>query len=433
MKYILNIIILLISYNIAWGQEIINFKAAVEKALLNNYSIRIAKESNKIADNNVSPGNAGMLPKIDIVGGYNYTNQDIYIVMMTGQRIEQAGNIAKSVNAAVQLSWTLLDDMGMFISYERLKSLKSKSDIELKISVENTVKDISNTFLNALLLKRNLEVLQESIELSRHRLKRIEDRLDYGVSNSVEILKARVDLNTDSANFMRTELNYRNSLRMLKFLMGVSSDMQITPDTNINFINFKSLEEYRNSARKSNASILQAVKNKEITELEHELLQTNYMPKLNFTASYSYQRSDADAGFLLINQNIGLATGLNLSWNIFDGLKTNIQSQNNKISSEINSITIEMLRSQIDMAVINNYEAFSEKKKILDMDIANLEAAESNYRKSKDLYESGQISSVELREAQLNLSRAKMRINESLIDAKHSETELNILSGTLSY
>ncbi|MDX9790544.1 MAG: TolC family protein, partial [Candidatus Kapabacteria bacterium] len=160
MKYILNIIILLISYNIAWGQEIINFKAAVEKALLNNYSIRIAKESNKIADNNVSPGNAGMLPKIDIVGGYNYTNQDIYIVMMTGQRIEQAGNIAKSVNGAVQLSWTLLDDMGMFISYERLKSLKSKSDIEFKISVENTVKDISNTFLNALLLKRNLDVLQ---------------------------------------------------------------------------------------------------------------------------------------------------------------------------------------------------------------------------------------------------------------------------------
>ncbi|MBX3044732.1 MAG: TolC family protein [Candidatus Kapabacteria bacterium] len=434
MRHLILIILLILFFGNAFSQGNITLKEAVEKALLNNYSIRIAQTSNQIAKNNVAPGNAGMLPKVDLVAGYNYANTDLYLVLLTGQRIEQAGNVAKTVNGGVQLSWTILDDMGMFISYERLKTLKSRSDVELKISVENTVKEIARTYYNSLLLKKNLDVMNESIELSYRRMKRIEDRKEYGASNSLELLRAKVDLNTDSTNYKRTELNYKNSLRMLIYLMGEKvsgSGYDIGAD--IEFYQEKSIEDLRNLAQKSNNSILQALKNKEITELDYELIKTNYMPKVNLTASYSYNRTDADAGFLLVNQNYGLGTGVNLSWNIFDGMRTNIQAQNTKLMSEMNSISIEMLRNQIDMAVINNYEALVEKKAILDMDIANLGAAELNYQRSLDLFDLGQITSLELREAQLNLNRSKMRINESMLDAKLSEIELNILTGTLNY
>ena len=433
MKLILNIFLLFIISFSAFAQESINLKSAIEKALLNNYSIRIAKASNQIADNNVAPGNAGMLPKVDVVAGYNYANTDLYMVLLTGQRIEQDGNIAKTVNGGVQLSWTILDDMGMFISYERLKTLKSKSDIEFKISVENTVKDISRTYYNALLLKKNLEVLNESILLSNQRLKRIKDRMEYGASISIELLRAQVDLNTDSANFKRAELNFNNAVRMLVYLMGEQVGNNYNLDADVTFNTNRNLEDFRKLAQKSNNSILQAVKSKEVTELDYKLIQTNYMPRLNFTAAYSYNRTDADAGFMLVNQNAGFSSGVNLSWNIFDGMRTNIQAQNTKLISEMNSLTIDMVRNQIDMAVMNNYDAFFEKKNIYEMDISNLTAAEQNYQRSLDLFELGQITSLELREAQLNLSRSKMRINESLLDAKLSEVELNILSGTLSY
>ncbi len=433
MKLLVHIILLISISMPVFSQEKIDIKSAIEKALLNNYSIRIAKTNNSIAANNVAPGNAGMLPKVDLVAGYNYSSTDLYMVLVTGQRIEQSPNVSKTVNGGVQLSWTILDDMAMFISYDRLKSLKEKSDIEFKISVENTVKDISRTYYNALLIKKNLEVLQESMSLSNRRLERIKDRIDFGASTSLELLRAKVDLNTDSSNYKRAELNYNNALRTLIYLMGDNLNKDYILDDNVRFISNRTLEEFRQLAQKSNNNILQAVQNKKITELDYKLIQTNFMPKLNLTASYTYSRTDADAGFMLINQNAGLATGLNLSWNIFDGMKTNIQSQNTKLLSEMNSITIEMLRNQIDMSILNNYDAFEEKKIIHSMDISNLDASEQNYQRSLDLYELGQISSLELREAQLNLSRSKMRINESLLDAKISEIELNILSGTLSY
>lgn len=433
MKFFIFLIVFNLFVISALGQESIDLKNAVEKALLNNYSIRIAKSSNKIAENNVSPGMAGMLPRVDVVAGYNYSNTDLYMVLLTGQRIEQDGNVAKTVNGGVQLSWTILDDMAMFISYERLKSIKERSDIEFKISVENTVKEITRTYYNALLIKKNLEVLDESISLSNRRLQRINDRLNFGTSTSLELLRAQVDLNTDSANYKRSELNYNNTIRMLVYLMGEKVAKSYEIENIINFNTNRTIDELRSLAQKSNNTILQAVQNKEITELDYKLIQTNYMPRINLTAGYNYSRTDADAGFMLVNQNMGLSSGVNLSWNIFDGMKTNIQAQNTKLMSEMNSITIEMLRNQIDMAVLNNYNAFDEKKKIYEMDIANLTAAEQNYQRSLDLFELGQISSLELREAQLNLSRSKMRINESLLDAKLSEVELNILTGTLAY
>jgi outer membrane protein TolC len=429
-KYIT--VLILMNFNLSYS-DTLTLKNAVETALMNNYSIRIAKKSNQIAGNNVIPGNAGMLPKIDVVAGYNFSNTDLNMLLITGQQIKQDGNISKTVNGGVQLSWTILDDMGMFISYERLKALKSKSDIEFKISVENLIKEISRAYYNSLLFEQNLEVISESIKLSNLRIERIKNKMDFGNSTSIELLKAVVDLNTDSANFKRTLLNLNSAKRLLLYLMGNQSNTDFVVDRNIDFRINNELNNLVNLARKSSNTILQAIKNKEITDLDYQLIKTNFMPKVNLTASYSYNRTDADAGFMLVNQNSGLSSGINLSWNIFDGMRTNLQAQNTKLISEMNSLTVEMLSDQIDMAVRNNFDEFTEKKNILEMDLSNLNAAEQNLNRSLDLYNLGQITSVELREAQLNLTRAKMRINESTIDAKLSEIELGILTGTLKY
>lgn len=413
--------------------EKITFKDAVERALLRNHSIKMAKVTTRIAENNVSPGNAGMLPRIDVNGGYNYSNTDLFINLVTGQRIEQSGNVSKTVNGGVQLSWTILDDLGMFINYEKLKELKNKSDIEFKISIDNTVRDIAKAYYNLILLDKNLDVLNESILLSSKRIERLKNRQEYGGATGVEILRAQVDLNTDSANFKRAQINFNNTVRLLQFLLGEKFSSEIEIDSTVNLNAKKDLQEYRDLARKTNNLILQQVKSKQITELDYKLIKTTFMPKLNFTLGYNFNRSDADAGFILVNQSYGLNSGLNLSWNIFDGQKSTIQAENSKMLAEINNITIDMVSTQIDMAVINNYESLQEKMNIHKMDIDNLNAAEQNYLRTKELYDMGQITSVELREAQLNLNRSKLRINESLIDAKLSEVELNILAGSLNY
>ena len=61
----------------------------------------------------------------------------------------------------------------------------------------------------------------------------------------------------------------------------------------------------------------------------------------------------------------------------------------------------------------------------------NLETANLNYRRSQELFQLGQITNAELRNAQLNISRIEERILTLRIQAKISEVELYQLSGKL--
>ena len=54
-----------------------------------------------------------------------------------------------------------------------------------------------------------------------------------------------------------------------------------------------------------------------------------------------------------------------------------------------------------------------------------------NFQKSNDMYDVGQITSTQLREAQLNLIKAKGRISDAACTAKEAEADLLKISGQL--
>ena len=63
------IIIFICSYS--FSQEIITLDKAISYTLENSHEIAIAKNNDKIIDNNTSLGSAGLLPNLIISSGYN--------------------------------------------------------------------------------------------------------------------------------------------------------------------------------------------------------------------------------------------------------------------------------------------------------------------------------------------------------------------------
>jgi outer membrane protein len=64
------ILFLIFISNLTFPQEFLTPEEAVKIALLNNYSINIAKNEAEIASNNSTPGTAGFLPYLDANGSY---------------------------------------------------------------------------------------------------------------------------------------------------------------------------------------------------------------------------------------------------------------------------------------------------------------------------------------------------------------------------
>ena len=79
----------------------------------------------------------------------------------------------------------------------------------------------------------------------------------------------------------------------------------------------------------------------------------------------------------------------------------------------------------------NGYDAYQNSRLVLDLETQNLEAAELNFQRSRDLYRLGQATGTQFREAQLNLIRSKNRLQTAKYNAKLNELTLLKLSGQL--
>jgi outer membrane protein len=93
------------------GAPTLTLKDAMEIALQNNYNIRISRNTSKIASNNVTLGNAGILPTIN--GTYTIANSILNTTQTrsdnTVNRIVGANNTGSNYGAT--LNWTVFDGL----------------------------------------------------------------------------------------------------------------------------------------------------------------------------------------------------------------------------------------------------------------------------------------------------------------------------------
>lgn len=429
------IIILIFSYSKAPALDTLSLPQAIEKALERNYSIRIAKIEVDAAENNVSPGVAGMIPTIDASGGYSYSVSDATNKISIGSQgvntIESKGNVNKSLNAGLNLNWTLFDGTAMFINYDRLELLSEMSAVELQIQIENMIRNLASAFFDAATLKLTLDAQIENLRLSRERLERVRDRADFGAAVSLAVLQAEVDLNADSSQFLQTKLAYANAKRSVNFLLGRNPEQDFAPDEKVDFADMPPLETLRDAAMKNNTSINSALKREEASSLELDLINASLYPRLNLSAGYSFSRSESDGGFMQLQENKGFNVGLQASVNLFNGFRTRIQKENARLNIQMSEIAREQVETNLLLSIGAAYDSYQSRKVILELERRAVETANANFERTRDAYRLGGATSVELRQAQLNLLFAKNAVAGAQYELKIAETELLLLSGTL--
>ena len=89
------------------------------------------------------------------------------------------------------------------------------------------------------------------------------------------------------------------------------------------------------------------------------------------------------------------------------------------------------VEKEITKEVLNSYERYANTIRQLELTRLNVQTAERNFENSREAFGLGQISSIELREAQVNLLNEKLRLNNLIYLAKQNELVLMVLSGQL--
>ena len=430
-KYLLIVLLFSFLSNGIKSQEKLNLKQVIEIGLKNNYDISIESNNATITENNNRIGNAGMLPKIDILAGTNLANNSIKQEFSNGLKVDQNGVQSNNINAGIFLSWTLFDGLKMFANKSKLNDLQAIGLLNYKIQVENTLYEIITNYYNAARQKQIIEGFLENIKVSEERLKIAELKLKLGSGSRLEVIQSAVDLNTQKSELLRQN-NLLTEIKInLNLLLAREPESTFDIDENINIETPKKIEDFKSSIETKNNSLLLSNQNLEYAGNLLREEKSQLYPQLGFNSSYLFSKNENQRGFSLLNQNLGLNLGLTASWNIFNGFVTNIRIKNAKLNLINYQFQIESEKNKIHGQLNSAFNKYENELQILELETRNELLAKEGLDIAIERFKLGMSNAIELKEIQKSYLDAIIRLSQSKYNIKIIETDLLKLNGDL--
>lgn len=416
----------------ATAQETFDLGKVIGLAMQHNHGIKVAENNKQIAANNANPGQAGLLPTLSLNGGLNYSNNNTRQEFASNFGTQEIkGAQSSSDNLSLALSYTLFDGLGTFITYQKLKLNADAVDIQARATIESTIAQVIVSFYEVARLYNQLEIAKESANISRERYDRIVARRDFGAASSVELYAARVDLNTDSVSLISAENAYNRTFRILNQLVGNQLQPTMVPMKEVQLAeNFDRTALYT-QINENNAALLNADYNLKLAELDVKMARSTELPRLVFNSSYGINESRSQAGILTYSRNLGFSGGLSLQYALFDGMKKQTAIKNAVLTTQSRAEQLQEIKDQLERDWWNAEGNYTTALAILDIENRNLETAQLNFDRTKELFQLGQLTNTQFREAQLNLVNAKNRIVAAQYTTKLAEFELLRICGKL--
>lgn len=428
------IIFSLLVFNVAliFCQEVLTIDNTVKQALENNFQIITASNNLKIDEYGISPGYAGMLPSLE--ASITDNNRTLYLsqTRLDGTVQERNNAINNSLNYGFALDWTLFDGLRMFANYEQLKENQKLGDAELKQVILTTVGEVMITYYDLVQQKQQLSALDSTILISKQRVELAQNRFTIGKASKLEVLNAKVDLNTDETLMQRQKELYVNT--KIELNRQLARDLQIDFDVAPEIFVDETLllDNLQSMVVSQNPQLLVSEINKRISELELKQIKAARFPTIFATTGYNFSQSESSLGFTTSSYSRGFNYGFGATLNLFDGLNQNRNEKIGKLEIENSEVAIAQQKQELLAMLGTTYQTYLTNISLIELEGNNESIAKENLDITVEKYRIGIIPTIEFRTAQLNYINAKVRFSNAKFQAKVSEIILKQLAGNLA-
>jgi outer membrane protein len=417
---------LLLSGTVVRAQDstaLLSLHDAIDAALDQNFDIRISKVQLDQARANNTIGNAGMLPAVTAIGGFNGGITDAHIELAAGGTQDRKGARSQTLSGAVQLDWVLFDGLRMFTNKKRLSELESIGSTELKRQVQSTIASVIITYAGVVREKEQLVALDTAMALARVRMELAQKKFEIGTSAKTDYLQAQVDFNASKAASLIQGAALRQAKDSLMILLGrnqlANYDVEDSLHLNKN-LTYKDKDQWMDN----NFSVQLARQQKTLSEYDLKLATGAQLPVLDLSTAYNYNRTQNGAGATLFNRVYGPQAGLNLSLPLFNGFNLQREKKVAKLEVFRQDLIVDQLQTSIAARYRTAWRAYDNALKSLDLEKENIKYAQENVMIQQARFRVGVANTLELREAENSYVVALARLVDAGYTVKITETQL---------
>jgi outer membrane protein TolC len=411
--------------------QFLSAEQAVVIALQNNFAIRLSSLNERVLENNVSLGNAGFLPQLDAVATQNNSVTNARQEYLSGQINERDNAKSSTLNAGVELNWTLFDGLRMFTGYDLLRKQLEAGELQTKLEVETTIREVLALYYNIVELRQKVNMFEKSVALGRARTEIADDKLSIGAGSRLELLQARVDMNSDISEMLNlNDLITEATIRMNTLLarnpdeiFSVEDTIVLMPPASFDILKSKTIE--------NNSGLMLNRKDIELAELNLKNIKGRRYPTLDANVGYNYNEQQSESGFVKSGKSDGVNYGLTARLSIFDGFTRTREEKNARIEIQSAQLRYDSYLADVNAQLLATYNLYDNKLKTIELERENMETAFTNFEIANERYRLGELSGIEIREAQQNFLLAQDRLITVIYQARLLEIDLLALSGGL--
>ncbi len=407
------------------AQETMTLEEAITQALENNYSLKISRNDETIAENNVSL--SPFLPTVTGTGRQSQTDNTT-----ESSTSEEDKSRTNFYTAGVTLNWRLFDGLGMFTTYSRQQELLLMSSQRVKINVENLVMRVCAEYYNIIVQQNRMESALTSLALSKSRYENAEEKYLLGVISGLDLQQARIDLNADSSAVLLQQETVISAYILMTNLLNAGHEINFNINDTIILAPKINIDSLRQRTLNFNNQLIMARQGETVSKYDLEAVRAQRYPTINFSTGYNVTRSEFPWAASTYNMTNGFNWGFNMSWNIFSGLETNRRIANAKIEAESSRLAYLDIENEILSELDLLYNTYQNNIIVTDFETQSAEVARASLEIAMERYRLGSLSGLEFREYQNNYLSAINRRLTAIYRAKISEIGLRLLSGELT-
>jgi len=272
------------------------------------------------------------------------------------------------------------------------------------------------------------------MQLSEDRYSLAEERKAFGTYVTYDVLQAKNAYLTDRSGYLLQQVNYKNSLRDLNYLMAEQNEINYSLIDSFMAIPVDyALADLQAQMVENNKSLQNQYINQRLLENSVAAAKSNFYPTFDFRGGFTGTASRnnfADRG-VSWNNSANFYGNFTLSYNLFSGGNRKRAVEIAQIEETIGTVEIDQVTHELNNSLSNLYEFYLVRKELLDLAFENLEAAKLNLQLSKERFDAGAINSFNYRDVQIGYITIAQRQLEAIYNFIDSQTSLLRMTGMI--
>ena len=341
--------------------------------------------------------------------------------MDKGFEVGRSNNWSTGINASMPL-----------INASLWKSLRiSATDVELAVeqarsSKLSMINQVKKGFYAVLLAHDSYVVFKQSYDNAMENYLDIKRKYEQGTVAEYDLIRADVTVKNTEPNLLQAENALVLAKWQLKALLGMDLEMPIDCEGALGDYRELLFADYMatDTTLAANTDLRQLDLQKQ--QLRHTLTmqKLDFLPTLSLSGLYQWSAMNNDFKFKNYRWNPYSMIGLSLSIPIFTGGSRYMKLKQTEISLKQLDWQRDDTQRNLRLAVKQQLDNMSTCVKRFDAASKGIDQAERGYRIAQKRYDTGAGTWLEMNDAELALTQARLNFNQAIYDYMVAKTDL---------